>query len=551
MKQFHDIYFEPYMVSVNNMDDPIFIEDQSIKTFNEHIINIDDEFIALISLKNSDQFIFMKYKNFENRLIVQRLDRNFSIEETNHYFVTELKKADILEVFMDTKEELIFIIITEGQTSNSCIILNEQDSYIIKKDFSYDAIETFCIETNRFITTEEKPGYGLSAKVINLETNDIVIHVDRYLCQYENYVVYAKYDKGIEKIYVLNFSLLKVEMELETDYPVIKACLLDKNTLVMTLNEKGIIHLQTITFDSERVILIKKETLDFNLEFHAQNFNKIMVKRTSLSGGVYWGVLDKSNLSFHLQTVAPADFIETSYHSYPTSHILFEPLNKDIKSVVISLHGGPESFEFDELRYNGLYRSLLAEGVAVCALNYNGSAYTHLREREKVWGNWKLVIDQIVKQSLHLQNKYKITNSNITLFGISFGATLALLSASQTKVPFEKIVSIAPLMNLEKHLEKVSEIELDWFNARFGQEEVRKFFNWNSFVPLINSSVYLIQGDHDSIVNFNDTFEAFQHAEDNNLDWYFYIEKGSDHVPESLEEKKVREQYLNEIFFNK
>lgn len=262
-------------------------------------------------------------------------------------------------------------------------------------------------------------------------------------------------------------------------------------------------------------IKIKKYEFEGSFELHNQIFNKVMFKYNSLSEGVLWGYIDNNDIHFVSHPIESVNFIQTVFEKKDSSYILYQPKNTQPKKILISLHGGPESFEFNENRYNGLYRELIFNGFIVCALNYNGSIYRNPSTQKIPWKNWKIVIEEILNVCSKLSKQYSIDYTDISLLGVSFGATLSLLCASYSQNHFKSIVSVAPLMNLEKHLEKASNAELKWFLNRFSNEEIRNMFNWRNFYQTIDIPIFLIQGNKDSILDFKETYTAFSTAIEN------------------------------------
>ncbi|HHU6750388.1 TPA: alpha/beta hydrolase family protein [Staphylococcus pseudintermedius] len=217
------------------------------------------------------------------------------------------------------------------------------------------------------------------------------------------------------------------------------------------------------------------------------------------------------------------------------------------RKLLFSLHGGPESFEFDDLRYYDLYSEAVKKGTAIVGLNYYGSAYQSYSSRKKAWKNWMDVVRITIDVIKKFQTVFRIKDSDIILIGGSFGATLALLIAAKLNIKISKVIAIAPLMNLSHHLKKITPEESEWFNKRFSREEIQIIFNWKNFINDIKTEVYIIQGDNDSVLSYQDTLEAVNYADEKHLPWTLFTEFNVDHVPLTYEQRKNRFTFLNNL----
>lgn len=230
------------------------------------------------------------------------------------------------------------------------------------------------------------------------------------------------------------------------------------------------------------------------IELQSVNFNYITVKSTCVVNGVKWGYLDEKGIHFIHDGIEEKSNISLDFHNIDFPTMILEPIHKKVHTIVFSLHGGPESYEFNELRYSGIYREALKLDMAVCVLNYSGSAYQSYNKRKSAWKNWDNVLKEILNTIKFYQKHYALESSNIIILGDSFGATLALLTASESKDNFKKSYCNCTNKNLENHLKKVNFKEERWFKKRFSVKEIKILFNWNNFASKINTDTYIIQG---------------------------------------------------------
>lgn len=244
------------------------------------------------------------------------------------------------------------------------------------------------------------------------------------------------------------------------------------------------------------------------------------------------------------RTVNSVNYIKTKYINDKFSGILFEPKSVLVRGAIISLHGGPESFEFNEFRYNGVYRKLVEQGLSVLVLNYSGSAYRSIVSKKSIWKKWKNVLKEIYTASEFLLSRYKLRKSDITLFGVSFGGSLALLAGCDPKSFFKKIVAVAPLVNMSNHINKLDNEEYQWFQSRFSTNEITNLFSDKNFVKNISIPVNIIQGEYDGVLSYEESKLMVQKAQSKQLEWVLYTEKGTDHVPSNYIEKVNRHNFI-------
>ncbi|GAB1644390.1 S9 family peptidase [Krasilnikovia sp. MM14-A1259] len=134
----------------------------------------------------------------------------------------------------------------------------------------------------------------------------------------------------------------------------------------------------------------------------------------------------------------PASFVEPSVVTYPSpgtaagvAALLYRPAVDRPAAMVISIHGGPNSTEVPEYRWDGLYQYLAAHGVGVLAPNFRGSVgygRQHEDALNRDWGGADL--DDFASAAAYLRTLDWVAPDRIGVFGQSYGgfAVLSCLS---------------------------------------------------------------------------------------------------------------------------
>lgn len=163
--------------------------------------------------------------------------------------------------------------------------------------------------------------------------------------------------------------------------------------------------------------------------------------------------------------------ISTSILPSGGSVTFLQPLKISTQKILVSIHGGPESFESTEIRYLGLYRELLRKGWCIIILNYRGSTQLNVDLR-KTWKNWKKSIltdfSELLDQ-LHCNSK----SHEIHLCGASFGGALAMLISQSFHI--KKCVLFSPLLDLRNQRKRGGQNFSKWFRSRFSKKDESDF----------------------------------------------------------------------------
>ena len=149
-------------------------------------------------------------------------------------------------------------------------------------------------------------------------------------------------------------------------------------------------------------------------------------------------------------------------------------------ATIIHFHGGPDSYEVEELRFFGAFRKLLEQGFRLICLNYRGSSGFQPSVQREAWGHWH----KTFLEDIHwlTESGCLSPNDSVILSGWSFGGTLALL-ASQHIPRVAGVIAGGFMADLYRHRERANEQDSlyeRWFTARFGpnkhQEDCTRFF---------------------------------------------------------------------------
>ncbi|WP_228638536.1 prolyl oligopeptidase family serine peptidase [Microtetraspora sp. AC03309] len=114
--------------------------------------------------------------------------------------------------------------------------------------------------------------------------------------------------------------------------------------------------------------------------------------------------------------------------------------------VVVALHGGPEAAW--QLTYNGLFQRLAAEGIAVVAPNQRGSTGYGAAHRDAIRGAWGGPdLADVLQLGRTLTAERGPGSSRLMLYGVSYGAYLALLAAAAEPHLWARTAAVAPFLS--------------------------------------------------------------------------------------------------------
>jgi hypothetical protein len=147
----------------------------------------------------------------------------------------------------------------------------------------------------------------------------------------------------------------------------------------------------------------------------------------------------------------------------PCVHITSDGFSEEL---LVAFHGGPDSLEWDDLRYGGMYRDLVDLRVDVLIVNYAGSHGFGDTHQRKAWQAWEATLMTLGTQI----QKFCATAGykHVKMLGVSFGAWAALITSTRAQI--ERVVTASPVLRLASHLRKHDDDEQfrEWATARFG-----------------------------------------------------------------------------------
>ncbi|MFI0755835.1 prolyl oligopeptidase family serine peptidase [Streptomyces anulatus] len=227
-----------------------------------------------------------------------------------------------------------------------------------------------------------------------------------------------------------------------------------------------------------------------------------------------------------------------------TPFVLHRPRG-EVTGLVVAVHGGPESVERDELRWEGVYRDLLAAGVAVAGLNYAGSTGYGPRHRAAPRHRWDASLRADIAACAELGRELGVGLSRTVLLGGSFGASVALLAAD--RLPgLGGVVACSPMVSLTRFRRRAEEAHPaygGWFEERFGPAD-HELFSAASLTRTGDTPVVVIQGTEDEVVDAGETLRLVDEARAAGLAWSGVVEEGMGHQPGSPEQSAARRTLL-------
>lgn len=224
------------------------------------------------------------------------------------------------------------------------------------------------------------------------------------------------------------------------------------------------------------------------------------------------------------------------------------------QGAVISLHGGPETVERDELRFGGWYRQLLNRGFAVLAVNYAGSTGYGAEHCERAWLNWEETLREDLAACLDLCASYQVPRARTILLGASFGAAVALLGNAMFPGT-AGVIACSPIVDLSAHVHRVVREDprcRDWFSRRFGEFDagdpaaggLARLLRPDRLTVPAGGPVFVLQGGADPVVDPAAAAGLVRRAQAAGLPWRLLAEPGTGHDPDTVERALARQHHL-------
>ncbi|MBM7088735.1 prolyl oligopeptidase family serine peptidase [Streptomyces sp. S12] len=230
-----------------------------------------------------------------------------------------------------------------------------------------------------------------------------------------------------------------------------------------------------------------------------------------------------------------------------TPMLRYLPERRPPTAVVVSLHGGPESLERDELRWDGLYRDLLDAGIAVLGVDYCGSAGHGPLHTRRAWKAWTSAFREDVEACVEAAAGWGVEPGRVALLGGSFGGALALLGCV-LRHDLAGAVAAAPLIDIRGHAERAAAADpfyRDWFAARFelaatATPAQRVFDPAHLAGTGPGQRVVLVHGSEDEVTQWQHSRHITDEATRRGLPWMLVTEPGVGHVPADADETEQR-----------
>lgn len=133
------------------------------------------------------------------------------------------------------------------------------------------------------------------------------------------------------------------------------------------------------------------------------------------------------------------------------------------RGLIVHLHGGPESYEADEMRLFGLTPHALELGWLWRSLNYRGSRHPDNALTRSAWHDWGATFREDLHQAIGSDRQLPVV-----LAGWSFGGALAMAAADSEQV--SGLILGGAMANLDDQVQQATALDPahhDWFATRF------------------------------------------------------------------------------------
>jgi len=219
--------------------------------------------------------------------------------------------------------------------------------------------------------------------------------------------------------------------------------------------------------------------------------------------------------------------------------------------LVVLPHGGPHS---RDMRYfDPLVQVIANQGYAVLQMNFRGSEGFGTKFETDGYYQWGKLMQQDVMDGVAWLDKQNIVSKDACIVGASYGGYVALTAAFQAKDRFKCIVSIAGISDLKDMVEDEERqstyvaniLDPNKDDALDGLADVSAINHIND----IKSPILLIHGTRDTRVNYSQSKDFYNKAEDK-LDIKYIEFKDGTHFLDDPQNRKVAFSELSQ-FLNK
>jgi dipeptidyl aminopeptidase/acylaminoacyl peptidase len=186
--------------------------------------------------------------------------------------------------------------------------------------------------------------------------------------------------------------------------------------------------------------------------------------------------------------------------------VLYRPAVRPI-GVVIAVHGGPDTQEKLDYRYDGFYQYLVSLGVAVFAPNFRGSSGYGLRYRRLLDRRWGVVdLEDISAAVAYLREQDWVDPDRIALYGGSYGGFVVLSCLARLPhLRWAAGVSVCGISNLVTIARSSPPTWRPRVVSMIGDPETEADDLLSrspvTFADAIRAPLFVIQGANDSRVN--------------------------------------------------
>ncbi|QTJ35929.1 alpha/beta hydrolase [Dolosigranulum pigrum] len=176
--------------------------------------------------------------------------------------------------------------------------------------------------------------------------------------------------------------------------------------------------------------------------------------------------------------------------------------NNNPKDLIISFHGGPESFESLDFRYGELYSVLLRKynQLGIIIYNYPGSITFGKKYKQSPWLNWgRILQDDFNKVINEMRCEFRKLKS-VTFLGSSFGGTVSLQLNIDLNCSLNKIL-INPMYDINDYVNSIDKDFFGWFDRRFKLDNKAELTLENFYKLNKEFNLLYILGRNDTLIS--------------------------------------------------
>lgn len=455
-----------------------FYEDMLLDGDGRIIYN--DDFSALLS---DDNFIYI-FSIENSHLVMNTINVNIGSQLIAYELGNVTDESEIVNVYFYNSDIAVIIVDNEGLASK-ITISSIKNKFVSTTIFpvveTYDLYRVYNdIELKLIATPKIRNDLEINGKI-----------VQDYLCDRENVVCYLRSNTSIS-IYNIETESYLIE-NLDLFYPIVNT-ILGKLKLFSILNKSG-----RTTLIGIDLITNKIEEYDFEgkLEFCLLQNNKLILKHSTIEG--YEFLLFENGQFEAIYKDMSEVLVNKEFYSDMFEGIHYKSNNPE--KLLISLHGGPESYEFNSDTSSSLYQFALDNSIDVLVINYIGSSYSLKSELSNK--NWNYVIDELVRAIEYIVDKTVRDTQNIYIYSGSFGSILGVILSARFFHDIGGHICISPLIDLRRQINKTSGSEKKWFTDKFSENEIIDLFSKKMWEQNFPYKTFIMQSPEDKVLDFH------------------------------------------------